>query len=182
MKLGASKHWSKVLEEMTGESKINASALLEYFKPLKDFLVNENQRLAKEDEIRQKLEKFNEKASIMQNKLQLAEWDYITDLNNKTKEDIHLNVIAENAKFIKEQYNEHFHDLKPEDFIDEKIKRQILYVTKLGTDALNETQLNNLTNAKAQMIQIYNNAEFCAYSKQNCTKDEMLTLDPGETK
>lgn len=180
LKLGASKHWSAALKEITGESEMNASALLEYFKPLQDFLKTENQRLANEDEVRKNLARYNKEAAIMENKLKLADWDQITDLNNKTKEEYYSKIVAENAKFSKQQYELYFHDLKPDDFTDEKLRRQILYVTNLGTDALNETRLLNLTNAKAEMVKIYNNAMFCSYLKPNCTKDEMLTLDPGE--
>lgn len=38
LKLGASKPWPDVLEVMTGERKINADAILEYFKPLEKWL------------------------------------------------------------------------------------------------------------------------------------------------
>lgn len=38
MKWGYSQHWSKTLEEFTGDGKYNTSALLAYFKPLDDYL------------------------------------------------------------------------------------------------------------------------------------------------
>ena len=38
LKLGASKPWQDVIEVMTGERKINADAILEYFKPLEEWL------------------------------------------------------------------------------------------------------------------------------------------------
>lgn len=42
MSLGASKHWSDALQEMTGETEISASALLEYFEPLMQYLREQN--------------------------------------------------------------------------------------------------------------------------------------------
>lgn len=42
LSLGASKHWKEALFEMTGEHDLSAEALLEYFKPLQDFLQKAN--------------------------------------------------------------------------------------------------------------------------------------------
>ena len=42
--LGASKHWSHTLKGLTGSDKINSSAILEYFKPLMQWLVTENSK------------------------------------------------------------------------------------------------------------------------------------------
>lgn len=175
--MGASQHWTQVLKAITGETEMSANALLEYFKPLSDFLIEENQRLAKEDEMRQTLDKYSKEASNMCTKVTTAEWNKITDINNNDKSDIYAKTVAENAKFLKDKYNELFKGSKPEHFRDEKIQRQIRTITNLGTSALNDTQLNQLTNVKLQMEKIYNNAEFCSYDKPDCTKK--LTLDPG---
>ncbi|KAG5677065.1 hypothetical protein PVAND_006849 [Polypedilum vanderplanki] len=45
LSLGASKHWSDVLETLTGERKLDASAFLEYFQPLQDWLIKTNEEL-----------------------------------------------------------------------------------------------------------------------------------------
>lgn len=158
---------------------MSASAILEYFKPLHDFLVKENIKLAKEDDVRQKLEQYDKKASELNHKLRLAEYAHATDSNNKTKESLFSQALREIAKFRKDQYEIHFKAVKPNDFIDEKIQRQILYVTNLETDILDDAKLKNLTDIKADMLSVYNNAKFCDYSKPNCEDDEKLTLDPG---
>jgi peptidyl-dipeptidase A len=44
LRLGSSVHWSMALQKMTGSEKLDAGALLEYFKPLHDWLVAENKR------------------------------------------------------------------------------------------------------------------------------------------
>ncbi|CAF0741045.1 unnamed protein product [Brachionus calyciflorus] len=44
LKLGASKHWSYTLKMLTGETVVSASSLLEYFKPLYEWLIEENSK------------------------------------------------------------------------------------------------------------------------------------------
>lgn len=46
LQLGLSKHWSEALRELTGNSEITADALLEYFKPLYEFLKEQNEQTA----------------------------------------------------------------------------------------------------------------------------------------
>lgn len=42
LSLGSSKPWPEAMEVLTGTRKMDASALLEYFKPLNDFLTKRN--------------------------------------------------------------------------------------------------------------------------------------------
>lgn len=44
MSLGASRPWQDALYELTGERKLNPSALIEYFHPLQEWLHKENLR------------------------------------------------------------------------------------------------------------------------------------------
>lgn len=180
MKLGGSKHWSEVLKIMTGNAEMSADAMLEYFKPLHDFLKDANKQLAKEDEVRQLLIKYNENASKQCTKLQLADWDKTTDLENKTKQQVYQEAVTENAAFMKEQYKRHFSNYNADDFPDESVRRQIKILKDLGKDALDEPDLLKLTENIEKMIQIYNTATFCNYNKQNCSDGERLTLDPGK--
>lgn len=43
LSLGMSKHWSEALKAMTGETEITGKALVEYFKPLYEYLKKENE-------------------------------------------------------------------------------------------------------------------------------------------
>lgn len=43
--MGSSKPWPDALEVMTGVRKMDASAFLEYFKPLEDWLIKTNKEL-----------------------------------------------------------------------------------------------------------------------------------------
>jgi peptidyl-dipeptidase A len=44
MRKGSSEQWQKTLLEATGETRLDATALREFFKPLEDWLRNENLR------------------------------------------------------------------------------------------------------------------------------------------
>lgn len=165
---------------MTGNAEMSADAMLEYFKPLHDFLKDANKRLAKEDEVRQLLIKYDESASKQCTKLQLADWDKTTDLENETKQQLYREAVTENAAFIKEQYKLHFSNINADDFADGNVRRQIKILQDLGKDALDEPDLLKLTENIEKMIQIFNTATFCGYHKQNCSNEERLTLDPGK--
>ena len=44
LEIGASKPWKEVMEVMTGEPKMDTAAIREYFKPLEEWLKEENKR------------------------------------------------------------------------------------------------------------------------------------------
>lgn len=43
--MGSSKPWPEAMKALTGQEKMDASAFREYFKPLEDWLISENQKL-----------------------------------------------------------------------------------------------------------------------------------------
>lgn len=45
LELGSSKPWPDALEAVTGQRELNASAILEYFKPLYQWLLETNEKL-----------------------------------------------------------------------------------------------------------------------------------------
>ena len=45
LELGASKPWPDAMEVMTGQRKMDASGILEYFKPLETWLIQQNKEL-----------------------------------------------------------------------------------------------------------------------------------------
>lgn len=161
---------------------MKADAILEYFAPLREFLVEANEKLRQQDEVRDVLAKYNDEATIQCHRVQISDWDQTTDLKNQTKQDIHAKAVAERALFTKDQIDKHFRALNPDEFSDERIRRQIKSITNLGSNALNEARLLNLTYTISEMVKIYNTAEFCEYTKPNCADDEHLTLDPGMRK
>lgn len=131
--------------------------------------------------MRQILVEHNEVASKECNKLVEAEWGVVTDIKNDTKHKLYEQALNANAKFAQEQYRLHFEGQNHSAYVDEKIQRQLMYLTKLGISALNATRLTERTNALANMQKIYNTAVFCRYNKTNCNASEMITLDPEIT-
>ncbi len=45
MSLGSSKPWPEVMKLITGQDKMDTSAILEYFKPLENWLMAKNEEL-----------------------------------------------------------------------------------------------------------------------------------------
>lgn len=90
LSLGLSRQWRDALEAMTGERDLDASALLDYFKPLYDYLVSQNQ--IKEKELKGILSGDYEKEQTKYtHESNLAGWAVETDLGNKKKEDAQVN-------------------------------------------------------------------------------------------
>lgn len=46
MELGSTKNWRDVLQLITGERKINGQAIVEFYKPLENWLREQNKQLA----------------------------------------------------------------------------------------------------------------------------------------
>lgn len=44
LELGLSKHWSVALQKMTNQTELSGDAVLEYFKPLLEYLIEENEK------------------------------------------------------------------------------------------------------------------------------------------
>jgi len=44
LELGSSKPWPDAMEKIAGERQMNSNGLLEYFKPLTDWLIEENKK------------------------------------------------------------------------------------------------------------------------------------------
>ena len=48
LSMGSSKPWQEAMKVMTGQEKMDASALVEYFKPLEKWLAEKNRELGEE--------------------------------------------------------------------------------------------------------------------------------------
>lgn len=180
LKIGGSQHWSEALKVITGETKIKADAILEYFEPLRKVLVEQTERLRQEDQVREKLEKYDQESTVYCQKVQSADWDKTTDLQDPVKEDIYVKAVADNAQFVKMSYNEIFLKYANETYPDEKISRQIKFIGNLGTNALDPKKLSVFTSIVNEMVKIYNSATFCPYNNQDCADDQRMSLEPGK--
>lgn len=178
--MGASQHWSDVLQVMTGDGAVSAVAIKEYFNPLYDYLKEENKRLAKEDELRGHLIEFDAIAAPANNKLQTAEWNHITDLKSDAKAELREKAVREYAAFHRQQYDNFKDQFDQMDGLsDDKLRRQLVRMKNLGINALSNEHLTELANVKTEMEAIYNEAQFCSYLQPNCSKDAEMTLNPG---
>lgn len=143
LELGFSEHWSVALEKLTGEKEVSAQALLDYFKPLQDFLKKENLKRI-QSEMPEILANYDKEANLQCNKMVKVSWAVATDTNSEQKQTELAEAVIENAKWSRSVYENNFEGLNPDDFQDEIVKRQLKYLVYLGTDALEEKDLNNV--------------------------------------
>ncbi|KAF5284087.1 hypothetical protein FQA39_LY17136 [Lamprigera yunnana] len=178
LSLGARKHWKDALKELTNEDDLDASAILEYFDPLLKYLYKEN--APSEEELETFLNnEYETTASKLSNSLANAQWDFATDINNKTKEEIQLSTTLEVAKFNKDVWSTTFKHLDEDNYSKEEIKKQIRFLKVLGDAALEEDKLSELSTATSYMSNIYSTAKICPYSKKDCNlANEGLSLEP----
>lgn len=138
--LGYSQHWSVALNTLTGQSEMSASALLEYFAPLRAFLQKEN-------EMRDVLEAYEDEAQDYYHKMVQAEWDVATNTGNTEMEAALNAAVLENAEFAKRKYEENFKGVNPDEYA-EITKRQLKQLTNLGRDVLEESDLTEVAKKK----------------------------------
>uniref|UniRef100_A0A1L8DQS2 Angiotensin-converting enzyme n=1 Tax=Nyssomyia neivai TaxID=330878 RepID=A0A1L8DQS2_9DIPT len=180
LQLGTSKHWSESLQAITGSRAMDASALLEYFKPLEDFLKIENERM-RDEAMQQTLNEYDIEALTEANKMVHASWDVSTNIGNTAIQEQYNQAVLANAQFDKEKFEQIFQGLNPDDYADEGVRRQLLYLTKLGINILPEQELSTLTAAKLRMENTYSDAKICPFTNRECnveTDSGALTLDP----
>lgn len=177
LKLGMSEPWSVALNELTGSPNMSASALLEYFKPLYDFLIEEN---SKTEEMDAFLKDYEVEGSKMCNEMVKAEWGVATDSNNAANKEIHRQAILKNNNFTRQWHTKAFAGITNLDRYPLDIKRQLNQLTKLGRDALSTIDLTELTDTQSGIENIYNIAKVCPFEKQDCnlTSSEALSLEP----
>lgn len=178
LSLGKSEPWPDILEKMTGERTMNGRALMEYFDPLFTFLKQDAQQ-NEQNMVRQQLVTYSTVASGFCNRLNNAEWDVNTDLRSEAKKEALLREVKLSADFHKEQHEKIFKNLNPEDFDDVDVRRQLMFLSKLGVDALSTEKLEERQAKSNAMQLVYNEATVCAYDKQTCDlSSEGMSLNP----
>lgn len=185
---GTSKPWPEIFQEVTGSTKMNASAILEYFQPLTEWL--EEQNKGKEtgweescptitDDIEEPtaekwLEYYNERASDMVHRSVLSQWNYganITDYNQA----VMVNLSLEKSDFDKKMYKQaNYFPWKT--FTNSSMKRQFKMITNIGTNALEDKdQIKEMNDLQAKIEGIYGKA------KVTMSNGKTLALEPGLT-
>lgn len=180
LSLGYSKHWSDALFELTGSPEISSKPLMDYFAPLYNFLKVENDKKQREL-MPEMLAEYEREGSEMCNKYNHAEWDVQNDSESEQARVELERVVLENAEFTRKWHESTFKGANPDDYSDEIVKRQLKYLVHLGRDALEASDLSELTNTQTGMANIYNLARICPFNTQNCditNKEISLSLDP----
>ncbi|KAK3605969.1 hypothetical protein CHS0354_019648 [Potamilus streckersoni] len=183
LSLGSSKPWPDAMEKITGQRNLDASALVEYFKPLQDWLkkqINETElgweegnctHVTHGDEARAWLRQYDQEAGVAFNKQVEADWRYSTNItdetqNNRTKADI------EQSAFQKKKANE-AQQFDWKNFKDEYLRRTFFLITNIGVSALKDVnQIKELSDVKSNMESIYGKGRVCL-SSAKC-----LSLEP----
>lgn len=88
-------------------------------------------------------------------------------------------ITLEYAQFRKKQYDDNFKDADINNFADEDVKRKLKFLKDIGTSALDDNDLTELTTKRNAMSFVYNTAKVCPFDNQNCNlATEGLSLDP----
>ena len=105
LKLGSSVPWTEAMEVITGQKKMDASALIDYFEPLVDWLKTENknknysigwesacpvsqipnQVRSEQDRAKTWLEEYNNLAEKAMYKEYEAEWTYTSNITDENQ-------------------------------------------------------------------------------------------------
>ncbi|XP_014676342.1 PREDICTED: angiotensin-converting enzyme-like, partial [Priapulus caudatus] len=190
LQLGSSKPWPEAMTMLTGQDKMDASALIEYFKPLTDWLKLYNSEndvpvgwwCDDDGEAQSWLDNYNVEAEVVRYSAVVASWNYNTNI---TDENAQAEIVAalESAEFDKRKSKEldSFNGLK---ITDEQINREIKKIKDIGISALPDAEVEEWNTIVSDMTTIYSTGKVCKYGK-TCTdgsNDNMLPLDPDITR
>ncbi|XP_062576365.1 uncharacterized protein LOC134238260 [Saccostrea cucullata] len=187
LKLGSSVSWPEAMEKITGQREMSAEPLMEYFKPLTDWLKKENEgedlgwteacpgsgRSGHGDDPSGWLEEYNKAAQQRIYEETEVEWNYatnITDENSKKLVDARLKKAkfekeaAQNASLLLKEYDSSLTTIE---------KRELKKISIIGTEALkDESKLKQLNTLQSEMEGIYGKAKVCV------EKEKCLSLEP----
>ncbi|XP_054712126.1 angiotensin-converting enzyme-like [Uloborus diversus] len=121
----------------------------------------------------------NERAAQTYNRMGNARWNYQTNLNEETKEEM-LRMTEVRAEFVKEAWKNATSFAWKDLFEGEQ--HEIFYrwfkkLSVLGSPALPKDRLSELNKLIADMQDIYSTAKVCAFESTDCS----LSLDPDLT-
>ncbi|KAH3705131.1 angiotensin-converting enzyme-like [Dreissena polymorpha] len=182
LKMGSSKPWAEAMQQFAGTTNMSAAPLMEYFKPLTDWLserVTEDElgwsdnctHVTEGDQLKQWLQQYEQQASDQLYREAEAEWTYntnITEHNAELQDEAH----EAGARF-KKDVAERVSKFRFKEYKDEALKRRLSKMADIGPSALkNETQLKQLLSIQSRMEGIYSTA------KVNLSTGSNLNLDP----
>ncbi|XP_012944355.1 angiotensin-converting enzyme [Aplysia californica] len=191
LSMGASKPWQEAMEVMTGQRNMSAEPLMEYFKPLIDYLKKEttgenlewtddcpqedyHEQMDQLDDVEDFLSNYNEGALTVYNQAMEAEWAKKTNGTEENEKEMVRRQVRK-AKFRQRSYKQaaKFDDVK----VTPDMRRQLNKIKDIGASALrNETKLERLQSIISDMGSIYSAAKPCL------SNGECMLIEPGLTR
>uniref|UniRef100_A0A8C6VKL6 Angiotensin-converting enzyme n=1 Tax=Naja naja TaxID=35670 RepID=A0A8C6VKL6_NAJNA len=185
MQAGSSRHWQDILQQVTGTSKMDASALLEYFKPIIEWLKNENgknnetlgwpdfdwrppvpegypeglDKITDEAKAKTFLEKYNSTAEVVWNAYTEALWTFNVNITEQNKEIMLEKNLAMSNHTLQNGLKARQFDST--DFKDSSIKRILKKLSDIEQAALPEAELKEYNQLLSDMETIYSVAKVC---------------------
>nr|XP_011423379.2 uncharacterized protein LOC105325490 isoform X2 [Crassostrea gigas] len=187
LQLGSSIPWQDAMERLTGQRKMSASAILEYFKPLIDWLKIQNgndlatwdtgcpEYLSDGDQqAKVWLNEYNNLAQTKFYEESEVEWTYATNITDENEKKL-VTARLELANFEKEaarNASEILHQYNISRITESG--RRLFGISNIGTSALkNQTVLQKLNTLQSEIEGIYGKAKFCPEGNSTC-----LSLEP----
>nr|XP_056719617.1 angiotensin-converting enzyme [Euleptes europaea] len=185
LRAGSSQQWQDILQQLTGTNQMDATALLEYFSPVTQWLKQQNSRMnetlgwpdfewrppipegypegidkiADEAVARKFLTEYNSTAETVWNAFTEASWAYnvnITDHNKQIMLEKNLEMSSHTL-----QYGLQARQFDSTDFQDPSIKRILKKLSDIERAALSEVELKEYNQLLSDMETTYSVAKVC---------------------
>ncbi|XP_021364030.1 angiotensin-converting enzyme-like [Mizuhopecten yessoensis] len=184
--MGSSQPWQEAMEKITGQREMNAEPLMEYFKPLTDWLREQNQNdtigwtdecpqdepeLINDAELAKEfLLNYDNEVQEMDAFYMSAYWNYVTNITDYNQQkQVEANLIASdfsrNAALNGSLFNW-------KTLPDPLMRKQFASLVDKGTSLKDKEKTKERSNVMAKLKSIYAKAKACL------TKDRCLKMEP----
>ncbi|XP_070846561.1 angiotensin-converting enzyme [Chaetodon trifascialis] len=185
LQAGSSETWPKVLQDAIGTNKLNANSLMTYFKPIIDWLEEQNKKSnetlgwpdfdwippvpesypedinknTNEQDAKNLLEEYNRTAEVVWNTYTEASWKYNTDINKENEEAmLQKNLEMSNHTL---EYGKKAREFDTTDFQDSSVKRIMKKLSDIERAALDPSKLTEYNTLLSKMETAYSTAKVC---------------------
>ncbi|XP_068611055.1 angiotensin-converting enzyme [Brachionichthys hirsutus] len=183
LQAGSSRLWADVLLDAIGTRNLNASSLMEYFRPITEWLITQNvnetlgwpdfnwvppvpegypediNKNTDEMDARTFLDEYNSTAEVVWNAYTEASWNYNTDINDVNKQAMLEKSLEMSDHSLK--YGEKARQYDTTDFQDGSVKRIIKRLRDIERAALPSEELKEYNTLMSNMESNYSVAEVC---------------------
>ncbi|KAL6073647.1 hypothetical protein STEG23_023533, partial [Scotinomys teguina] len=177
MKLGYSKPWPEAMKLITGQPNMSASAMMNYFKPLTEWLITENRRHGEtlgwpqynwtpdadeyynETQARMFLKFYEQTAQVVLSEFMEATWNYVTNITRQNRENM-LQKEVERSQFML-YFGTRARLFKIDQFQDPEVRRMLSKLKNVDKSALPTEELREYNRLLTYMETTYSTAEVC---------------------